>query len=191
MAFKHPHRYGILAMVRKKDYKHFSKYQKLLKNHVQFFMKKEFFNDIAPQHLSICYFSYPENYPKEYIEKLVPKIRSVIRNNLPLQVKVKGLIGWWELSIGVPALLWNITDLGNFPKLHKEVVKTLAPYIEHFNDPEMDFTPHIGVALCKKEKFKEIKKIVDHSKEDKEQVLIIDRFYIFYPNEPKEVFSHN
>ena len=65
MKFKHPHIYAVMAMVDKKDYKFLSKYKKELNPHVQFYMKKEHFDNVAPQHISMCYFSYPKKYSKK------------------------------------------------------------------------------------------------------------------------------
>lgn len=189
MTFKHPHRYGLMAMISKKDNDKFDSYRSKLKPFVKFFMERDFFDDIAPQHVSICYFSYPEKYPKEYVQKLVPKIIEIIKSKMPLKIKAKGLCGWWELELGAPALLWNITDLGDISKIRAEIVKELSLDIEHFNDPEMDFTPHIGVALGNDSYKEEIKKIVNSSKNDDEIELEIDRFFIFYPEGPEEIFS--
>ena len=176
-------------MVSKKDYEQFETYKKELKPYVKFFMKEDFFDNIAPQHISICYFSYPEKYPKEYVQKLVPKINKIIKKYLPLKVKVKGLLGGWDVGIGVPAILWNITDFEEINKMHDEIISSLKKDIEHFNDPEMDFTPHIGVALGDDKKIEELKKIIQKSKQDSELTLTIDHFHIFYPDGPKEIYS--
>jgi 2'-5' RNA ligase len=100
-------------------------------------------------------------------------------------------MGGWEVGIGVPAILWNIIDFKKVKKMHKEIIKELKGDIEHFNDPEMDFTPHIGIALGKEEKIEELKEIINRSKEDPEFELTIDNFYIFYPNGPKNIFDSN
>jgi len=191
MAFKHPHRYGLMATVRKKDYLFLKMYKDKLDSNIKFYMKEDFFDDIAPQHISVCYFSYPDKYPEEYVEKLVPKINEIIKKYLPLKVKVKGLLGGWEVGIGVPAILWNITDFKEIEKMHKEIIETLKEDIEHFKDPEMDFTPHIGIALGNEEKLEELKKIIEDSKEDPEFELTIDNLFIFYPNGPKKIFDAN
>ncbi len=187
MAFKHPHRYGLMAMVSKKDYIFLKMYKDRLDPNIKFYMKEDFFDDIAPQHISICYFSYPE----KYVEKLIPKINEIIKKYLPLKVKVKGLLGGWEIGIGVPAILWNITDFEEIKKIHEEIISALKGDITHFNDPEMDFTPHVGIALGYDEKIEELKSIIKESKEDPEFELTIDRFYIFYPNGPKKIFDSN
>ncbi len=188
MAFKHPHRYGLMAMVSKKDYIKFETYKKVLSPYVKFFMKEDFFEDIAPQHISLCYFSYPDKYPEEYVQKQVPKIIKIIKKHFPLKIKVKGLLGGWDVGIGVPAILWNIIDFKEINKMHKEIILALKEDIEHFSDSEMDFTPHIGVALGKEDKIDELKKIINQSKEDNEIELTIDRFFIFYPNGPKQIY---
>ena len=154
-------------------------------------MKEDFFEDIAPQHISVCYFSYHEKYPEEYVKKLVPKINETIKKYLPLKIKVRGLLGGWEAGIGVPAILWNVTDFEEIKKLHKELISTLKKYINHFNDLEMDFTPHIGIALGNDKKIEELKEIIKESKNDPEFELTIDNFYIFYPNNPKKIFDSN
>ncbi len=189
MTFKHPHRYGLMAMVSKKDYLFLKMYKDKLDPNVKFYMKEDFFDDIAPQHISVCYFSYPEKYSEEYVKKLVPKINEIIKKYLPLKVKVKGLLGGWEVGIGVPAILWNITEFDEIEKMHKEIMKALKEDIEHFNDPEMDFTPHIGIALGNDEKIEELKKIIADTKNDSEFELTINNFYIFYPNGPKKIFD--
>jgi len=188
MEFKHPHKYGLMAMVAKEDYKFLEKYKKKLDKYVKFYMKPNFFDDIAPQHVSLCYFSYPEKYPEEFVKKLVPKINEITKNYLPLKLKIKGLLWGGEL-IGVPVILWNILDLGIINKFHNELIDALKKDIKHFNDPKIDFTPHIGVALIKKEYQEEVKKIINESRDDEEIELILDRLFIFYPKSPKQIFE--
>jgi 2'-5' RNA ligase len=152
-------------------------------------MKPELFGDIAPPHISMCYFSYPDKYPRERIKLLVPKIIAVLKKYLPLKVKVKGLMGAWEIDLGVPGILWNIQDFSKINQFHNELIDVLKEDIEHFNDPEMDFSPHIGLALGNPEKIEELKKIIKESKQNKEIELTIDRIQIFYPEGPEEIFK--
>lgn len=187
MTFKHPHTYGLMALVSKKDNSQFDKYRKNLIPYSEFFMEQDFVQNIAPQHISLCYFSYPEKYSKSYVKKLVPKIVKRLKTNIPLKIKVKGLKGWWELDVGFPVIFWNITNFGNIAELRNSIVKDLSNSIEHFKDKNMDFTPHIGVSLAKKEFEKEIRKIVDKSKKDPEIELTLDRIFIFYPEGPEEI----
>ncbi len=188
MVFKHPHRYGLMLMVSKKNYAHLEKYKAELDPYIKFYMKPDFFDDIAPQHISICYFSYPEKYPEEIASKLVPKINTVIKKHLPLKIKIKGLMGGWEIGLGAPAILWNIISFDNINTVHHEIIAALKNDIEHFNDPETDFTPHIGIALGKAEDTTILKEIIEKSKNDPIIELTIDRVYIFYPNGPKQIF---
>ena len=189
MEIKHPHRYGLLFMVSKKDYKYLNKYKKKLDPNIKFYMKKDFFDDVAPQHISMCYFSYPNKYPEEVVSKLVPKIIEISKKYLPFKVKVKGLLGGWELGWDFPVIMWNITDFKMINEIHDELVGVLKKDIEHFNDPKLDFDPHIGIALGDETKIEELKKIVGESKKDPEFELTIDRIYIFYPNGPKEIYD--
>ena len=188
MVFKHPHKYGLMAMISQRDNDKFDLYRESLNPFVKFFMEKDFFCDVAPQHISLCYFSYPDKYPKEYVKKLVPKIIDIIKDKMPLKIKVKGLSGWWELNLGVPALVWNITDLGEIPRIKDKIINELSKDIAHFNDIEFDFIPHIGVAWGNEENKEEIKKIIDQSKKNPEIELEIDRFFIFYPEGPEKIY---
>jgi SAM-dependent methyltransferase len=189
MKFKHPHKYGLLAMVSKNDYKYLEKYEEKLDSCVEFYMEPDFFDDIAPQHLSLCYFSYPDKYSEEYVEKLVPKINAVVGMFLPLKVKVKGLIGGWDLGLDLPVVLWNIIDFEEINKFHDLLLSVLKKDIEHFNDSEMDFTPHIGVALGRQDRLEVLKQIVEESRKEAVIELTLDRLYIFYPNGPKEIYA--
>jgi len=188
MVFKHPHRYGLMVMVSIKDYTFLERYKQSLDSHVKFYMKPDFFDDIAPQHISLCYFSYPDKYPEEYVAKLVPKINKILKKYLPMKLKVKGLLGGWDVGIDAPAILWNVIDLKQSELLHKEILRVLKSDIDHFNDPEMDFTPHIGIALGKIDSISVLKKIVNKSKSDNVIELTLDRAFIFYPNGPKQIY---
>ncbi|MFH1506522.1 MAG: hypothetical protein ABIE94_06070 [archaeon] len=188
MKLKHPHNYGLMVLVKKEDYDAFKEYRQKLEPYVKFFMEKEFFDGIAPQHLSLCYFSYPKKYPEKYVNKLIPKIIEILKDQLPIKIKVKGLIGWWECNLGVPAILWNITDYGEILRIRKKIIKKLSSDIDHFKDENPDFTPHIGVALGKKEKESELKQIIKISKKGKEKVITLDSIFIFFPSGPKKIF---
>jgi 2'-5' RNA ligase len=188
MKFKHPHVYGLMAIVDKKDYRFLSKYKKQLNPYVEFYMKKEVFDNIAPQHISLCYFSYPKKYPQKYVKQLIPAINKVAKKYLPLKIKVQGLKGAWELGWNFPAILWNIKNFKEINKFHKELIKILKCKIKHFNDKDLDFTPHIGIALGKKEKIPELKRIVSKSKKDKIIELNISSLQIFFPKGPEEIY---
>jgi len=91
MVFKHPHKYGLMAMISQRDNDKFDLYRESLNPFVKFFMEKDFFCDVAPQHISLCYFSYPDKYPKEYVKKLVPKIIDIIKDKIltPIEIKIE------------------------------------------------------------------------------------------------------
>lgn len=199
MKFKYPHIYAIMAMVDKKDYKYLQKYKKELSPNVQFFMKKENFDNVAPQHISLCYFSYPEKYSCGYIEKLVPKINEIAKKYLPMKIKVKGLLGAWELGWESPILadhespviMWDISkeSLKKIKSFRDDLVLTLKDKIEHFNDPDLEFTPHIGIALGKQEKMAQLKEIVKKSKSDAEITINISSLQIYFPNGPRQILQ--
>lgn len=184
----HPNRYGLMIMVSKKDYPKLKKYKSKLNPYVEFYMEKNFFDDIAPQHISLCYFSYPNKYSKEFITKLVPKINKIAKKYMPLKVKVRGLIGAWEIGLKIPAILWNIQNFNEINKFHKEIINKLKNKIYHFNNPKLDFNPHIGIALGKQKNINQLKKIIKESKKDKEIELSLDEIQIFYPDNPKKIF---
>jgi 2'-5' RNA ligase len=187
LKIKHPHRYGLLFMVSKEDYNHLNKYKLKLDPYVKFYMKEECFNDIAPQHISLCYFSYPEKYPKEVIKKLVPKINRIAKKFIPMKIKVKGLLGGWELGWGFPVIMWNIVDFGKINEFHKKLITSLKKDVEHFNDVDLDFEPHIGIALGNDEFLPKLKEIVENSKSDSEFELILDKLSIFFPEGIEEI----
>lgn len=189
MIFKHPHEYGLMALVSREDYILLDKYRKKLDPLVKFYMRPDFFEGVAPQHISLCYFSYPDKYPEEFVEKLAPKINKIAAKFLPLKVKVQGLKGGWELGLGVPAIVWNIIDLKKISQFRAELVAELKKDIAHFNDPEVDFTPHIGIALGKEEETAKLKEIVEKSRNDKPVELTINEIFIFYPKGPKRIFE--
>lgn len=188
MVFKHPHTYGLMAMVNKKDYKILELYKDRLNPLVDFYMQTEYFDNIAPQHISLLYFSYPDKYPEEFINKLIPIINKIAKKYFPMKVRIKGLMSGEELGIDNRTILWNIIDFGEIYSLHKELIEALKEDIDHFKDPEI-FTPHIGVALAKTGKMDEVKDIVAESKHDKIRELTLDRLDIFYPKGPKTIFQ--
>lgn len=187
MVFKHPHTYGLMAMMELKGYNYFMPFRNQLEKYTKFFMETHFFDDVAPQHLSVLYFSYPEKYSSEYIKKLETKIKEILKQHLPIQLRVQGLQGWWEHNLGVPAICLNIVDYGPIYSLRKALIDELKKDIEHFNDSELDFTPHIGVAIVDTDFKKEIKLIVDASKKTKEVTLELNHFYIYYPKGPEKI----
>ncbi|MFH1917077.1 MAG: 2'-5' RNA ligase family protein [Nanoarchaeota archaeon] len=164
MDFKHPHRYGFMILTQKSDYTFLERYKKKRDPLVQFYMKPEFFNNIAPQHLSLCYFSYPDKYPSTYIKRLIPKLIPIIKKHMPIQVRAQGFQGGWEIGLSNPAILWNITDYKKTNQFHNEIIQALQKDIQHFNDPETDYTPHIGIALGKQECLQELKKFITTTK---------------------------
>lgn len=184
MEFQHPHKYGLMAMAAIRDNAKFEKYRKLLSPHVDFFMENNFVNDIAPPHLSICYFSYPQKYPKEAVKKLVPKIVHILEDRMPLKIKAKGLK---MLTLEHNFVAWNIIDWGNIPGLRKQIILKLSSEIEHFRDPHLDFTPHIGLAAIKKGHEEEVRFITDESINDEEMEIELDRIYIYYPDRPEKI----
>jgi hypothetical protein len=197
--FKHPHTYGVMVMVDKKDYNYISKYRKKLKPYVEFFMKKDNFENIAPQHISMCYFSYPDKYPKEYVIKLLPKIKEIAEKYLPLKVAVKGLLGGWEIGFKSPVssgqespvIMWNITDFTKINRFHEELISALKSKVQHFNEKNLDFSPHIGIALGKQENLPQLKRLVQQSKHDKEIILTLSSVQIYFPTGPEEVYKKN
>ena len=191
MASKHPNRYAVMLMVSKNDYKFLDKYRPLLDPHVEFYMKEETFDDIAPQHVSLCYFSYEEKYPKEYIKKLIPKIKKIAKKFAPIKVTVKGLLGGWEMGWDFPVIMWNIENLEEINKFHNELISALKEYIEHFNDSELNFEPHIGIALAKRTDLPSLKEIVKRSKNDRPVEINLDRITIFFPDGPEEIMKLN
>lgn len=196
MVSKYPPIYGVMAMIDKKDYKFVSKYKTQLSHHIQFYMKKEHFGHIAPQHISMCYFSYPKKYPKKFIKKLIPHIIEISRKYLPIKIKVKGLKGGWEVGMESPTLaghespliMWNITNFKEINLFHKNLIKELKIHIKHFNDPDLEFTPHIGVALGKDSDLGNLKTIVKNSKKDDEIELNISSLQIYFSTGPEEVY---
>lgn len=188
MTSEHPHKYGLMAMVSKKDYKYLKKYKKQLDPYVRFYMKPKRFNDIAPQHISLCYFSYPEKYSEDYIKTLIPKIIEIAKKYMPVKVSIKGLQGGWELGWSFPVILWNIQDYSKLNRFHEEIINELKKAIEHFNDPEFKIDLHIGIALIKEESIEDVKKLIEKSRKDNEFEITLDSLEIFFPSGPKKIY---
>jgi len=189
MVSKHPNKYGLMLMVDKKDYKFIKKYKKKLDPYIEFYVKPKMFNDVAPQHISLCYFSYPERYPREYIRKLIPKIIKIAKKYLPIKLKVKGLIGGWELNWKFPVIMWNVIDFSKINKFHEKIINSLKNDIDHFNDTGLEFEPHIGIALGKKESIEKLKTIVNATKNDEEFEIQLSSLEIFFPSSPEKIFE--
>jgi len=189
MVSKYPNKYGLMLMVDKKDYRFIKKYKKNLDPYVEFYVNPKMFNDVAPQHISLCYFSYPEKYPKEHIKKLIPKIIKIAKKYLPIKLKVKGLMGGWELNWGFPVIMWNVVDYNNINKFHKEIINSLKEEVEHFNDPDLEFEPHVGIALGKNESIEELKTIINATKKDEEFEIQLSSLEIFFPSAPEKIFE--
>ena len=182
---KHPNKFALMAMVNENDYEMFNDYRKKLSDFVEFFMEKDFVNDVAPQHISLVYFSYPDKYSESYVKKFLPVIKKLIQKYITLTIKVKGL------NLDFPVITWNIIDYGNVKLLRKELIKELSPHFKHLLDMEKDFKIHVGVALAKKENLVKIKEIIDGSKKAKEQVLRLDKFYIYFEDKPEQIKLDN
>lgn len=144
--------------------------------------------DIAPQHLSICYFSYPERYPPELINALLPRIRAVAARSMPLKVQVQGLEGGWERGWELPAIMWHIVDFGETRGFHDAIREELKNSIKHFNEEDV-FEPHIGIALAHEDTV-ELRRIVEGSRNDAVFTLTLKALQIFYPDGPQEIFRH-
>lgn len=173
---QHPHTYALMAMTEKKAYTILETYKSRIDKHIEFYMQEEFVKNIAPQHLSLLYFSYPKKYPKTYVKRLEAKIKTVLKKYLPLHIKVQGL----EVrDFGVPVVCWNITELGATQACREELIEALRKDIEHFNDEELEYTPHIGVAKIKEGEERNVKKILQEINEE-EQELLLDQPTIFY-----------
>jgi hypothetical protein len=104
-----------------------------------------------------------------------------------MKIKVKGLLGGWELGWGFPVIMWNIVDFGKINEFHKKLITSLKKDVEHFNDVDLYFEQHIGIALGNDEFLPKLKEIVENSKSDSEFELILDKLSIFFPEGIEEI----
>lgn len=182
----HPNAYGLMAMVGEEGYSHLMRYTPSLDRHVRFYMPREVSGDIAPQHLSICYFSYPQLYPPLQVRTLVPRIRRIAGSYMPLRIVVQGLEGGWERGWRVPAVMWHIIDYGHVHEMRDAVRTELKDEIAHFRENEI-FEPHIGVAVAKTVS-SDLKRIVQESRKDDAFTLELSSLQIFFPSGPEKIF---
>lgn len=179
-----------MLMAAKSVYTQFNPLRKQLLPYTKFFMEPSFSNNIAPQHVSLCYFSYEDRYPKELVQQWIPDIKSIISMYLPIRLRVCGLQGWWERKEDFPVLCWNVLDWTKIDALHKEIIQTFADRVKHFSDKTLAFSPHIGVAYCPDAKIGDLKQIVAASKNHEHEFeLTFDSAYIFFPEGPEKILD--
>lgn len=126
MPNKHQNRYALMLMAAKSVYSKLNPLRKQLLPYTKFFMEPSFSNNIATQHVSLCYFSHEDKYPKELVQEWIPEINSIILRHMPITLRVRGLQGWWERKEDFPVLCWNVLDWTKIEALHKEIIQTFA-----------------------------------------------------------------
>ena len=174
----HPHKWALMAMLSKESNRQFASYKNFLQGHVERFMEETLIDDIAPPHLSLLYFSDLERYPRDLIERYLPRIQALIKPHLPLTLTAKGLHYWHDNGWDRAIIIWNITDFGMIPALRKQLLNLLSNDFPHVQEME-PLNLHIGVAIAKDNK--RTRTLVEQTTTDQEITLMLDKVSIFLP----------
>ncbi|MFT4308614.1 MAG: 2'-5' RNA ligase family protein [Candidatus Woesearchaeota archaeon] len=141
----HPRRYAVMLMVSPESYDAFDRTP--FEPYAVRFMECSFVDGVAPPHVSLCYLSYPERYPRSFVERYEECIAAIISSFGAVSLEVEGFTTL-DVSDGVVAC-WRILDDTVLRAMNRALVEELGSMIPHLR--EMPFEPHIGLALLRDE----------------------------------------
>lgn len=126
-------------------------------------------------HLGLKYIGLTDSYDEEYISKLIPGLKDLSADYLPLNISFKGLAAFtstpeWPCN---PLIYLNIQPNKKLQKFHEAIVKHLKGKGDTFRLAEgKNYHPHISIGRAKPGTEEEIKKIIATTKNDREVHLI-------------------
>ena len=141
----HPRRYAVMLMVSPESYDAFDRTP--FEPYAVRFMERSFVDGVAPPHVSLCYFSYPERYPSSFIERYEERIAAIISSFGAVSLEVEGFTPL-DVSEGV-VVCWRIIDDTVLRAMNRALVEELGTVVPHLR--EMPFEPHIGLVLLRDE----------------------------------------
>ena len=176
----HPHRYAVMLMVSHDGIEAFDRTP--FEPYAIRFMERSFIDGIAPPHVSLCYLSYPERYPRSFIEPYEARIRTIISSFGTVSLDVEGFTTL-EVDEG-SVVCWRILDDTVLRAMNRALVEELGSAVPHLR--EMPFDPHIGLALVRDSPG--MRALIEESRERAR--ITFSSAMIYYPQGAREILGY-
>lgn len=179
-----PRVFGLGVFVPKKYYSYIKKYVKEINPYVDWAVKKDYKypgTNATRMHITVKYLGYHKKYSNSQIKKLIPEIKEIAKEYLPLKIKVKGIR--IETKYKQAGVLLNYKTDKKAKKFHNEIIKKLGSKIDIFENMDgRNFGQHIVIGAGQKtsKNIRELRKIAKKSKKDKEITIKLSEPYIFF-----------